>query len=76
MGEVLVDYFSSRYTDITNTSKLNSFFNLGIKLTYKLHQTFILKLELANLLDRDIFLWEGYKEKPFDFYLGFNLLFD
>ena len=76
MGEVLVDYFSSRYTDITNTKKLNSFFNLGIKLTYKLQQTFILKLEFANLLDRDIFLWEGYKEKPFDFYLGFNLLFD
>ena len=76
LGEVLVDYYSDRYTDIPNTIKLNSFFNLGFKLTYKLNESFILKLEMYNLLNRDIFLWQGYKEKPLDVLLGFNLLFD
>jgi len=76
LGEVLVDYFSDRYTDLPNTTKLNSFFNLGFKLTYKLQELFILKLEMNNLLNRDIVLWQAYKEKPFDVLLGFNLLFD
>ncbi|GMR25335.1 MAG: hypothetical protein BMS9Abin39_0625 [Ignavibacteria bacterium] len=76
LGEVLVDYYSDRFTDLQNTIKLNSFFDLGIKLTYKLQETFILKLEMYNLLNRDIFLWQGYKEKPFDLMLGFNMLFD
>ncbi|MCH7963601.1 MAG: hypothetical protein IH852_06655 [Bacteroidetes bacterium] len=76
LGEVLVDYYSDRFTDIPNTTMLNSFFNLGFKLTYKLQETFILKLEMCNLLNRDIFLWQGYMEKPFDVMLGFNLLFD
>ncbi len=76
LGEVLVDYYSDRFTDIPNTTKLNSFFNLGFKLTYKLQETFILKLEMDNLLNRDIFLWQGYMEKPFDVLLAFNLLFD
>ena len=76
LAEVLVDYNSDRYTDLQNTTKLNSFFNLGFKLTYKLHESFILKLETYNLLNRDIFLWQEYKEKPFDVLFGFNLLFD
>jgi len=76
LGEVLVDYYSDRFTDIPNTTKLNSFLNLGFKLTYKLQETFILKLEMYNLLNRDIFLWQGYMERPFDVTLGFNLLFD
>ena len=76
LGEVLVDYYSDRFTDISNTTKLNSFFNLGFKLTYKLQETFILNLEMYNLLNRDIFYWQGYMEKPFDVLLGFNLLFD
>jgi hypothetical protein len=76
LGEVLVDYYSDRFTDIPNTTKLNSFFNLGFKLTYKLQETFILKLEMSNLLNRDIILWQGYMEKPFDVLLGFNLMFN
>jgi hypothetical protein len=76
LAEVLVDYYSERYTDIPNATKLNSFFNLGFKLTYKLQESLILNLEMYNLLNRDIFLWQGYKEKPFDVLLGFNLLFD
>jgi hypothetical protein len=76
LGEATVDYYSDRYTDIANTIKLNSFFDAGFKLTYKLKETFILKFEMSNLLNKEIFLWQGYKEKPFDLLLGFNLMFD
>jgi hypothetical protein len=76
LGEVLVDYYSNRYTDISNTAKISSIINLGFKLTYKFQESFILRLEMYNLLNREIFLWQGYKEKPFDLILRFNLLFD
>ena len=33
LGEVLVDYYSDRFTDIPNTTKLTSFFNLGFKVS-------------------------------------------
>ncbi|MHA2051942.1 MAG: hypothetical protein ACW986_20220, partial [Promethearchaeota archaeon] len=74
--EILVDYYSDRYTDIENTNKLNSFFNLGAKFTYKIQDSFLIFLEATNLLNRDIFYWKDYKEKPFDLFFGINLLFD
>jgi hypothetical protein len=76
LGEVLVDYFSDRYTDIENTNKLSSFFNLGAKLTYKIQDSFIVYLEATNILNRDIYYWNNYIEKPFDLLAGINLLFD
>ncbi|UCH66345.1 MAG: TonB-dependent receptor, partial [Ignavibacterium sp.] len=76
LGEILFDYYSDRYTDIDNTNKLSSFFNLGVKLTYKIQDSFLIYLEATNLLNRDIFYWKDYKEKPFDLFFGINLLFD
>jgi len=76
LAELLLEYYSDRYTDLLNTSKLKSFLDLGLKLTYKIHETFVLKLEMSNLLDRNIYIWKNYKETPFDFMLGFSYLFD
>ncbi len=74
--EVPVDYYSNRYTDIANTNKLNSFFNLGLGFTYTLDKSLIIKLNFNNLLNRNIYYWNGYKEKPFEVTAGFNYLFD
>jgi hypothetical protein len=76
LAEILIDYNSDRYTDIENTNKLSSFFNLGAKFTYKIQNSFLIYLEATNLLNRDIFYWKDYKEKPFDLFFGINLLFD
>ena len=76
LSEISLDFYSDRYTDTLNTEKLNAILNLSFKVSYKLNDMFLLTLELSNLLDRDIFLWEGYKEKPFDVLVGFNLMFD
>jgi hypothetical protein len=76
LGEVLVDYYSDRYTNIENTNKLSSFFNLGAKLTYKIQDSFLIYLEATNILNKDFYYWNNYIEKPFDLLAGINLLFD
>ena len=76
LTEITANYSSDRYTNIENTNKLGSFFNLGLKFTYTLQNTFLLKLEFQNLLDKDIFYWNGYKEKPLDVVIGINYLFN
>ena len=76
LGELSVLFNSDRYVDISNTKKLNSYFDLGFKLTYKLNKNFILNLKAMNLLDRNIYYWDNYKQKPVDLLFGFNYLFD
>lgn len=76
LGVATIDFQSDRYVDIPNAKKLNAIFNLSLKLSYRLQETFILTLGINNLLNREVYLWNGYQEKPFDFTAGFNLLFD
>jgi len=76
LTELSLLFNSDRYTDIANTKKLDAFFDLGIKFTYKVDRSFILNLELMNLLNRNIYYWDVYKEKPVDLKLGLNYLFD
>ncbi len=76
LGEIMFDFYYKAYTDISNLIELNSFVDLGVKFTYKLQETFIISLEMSNILNRKIYYWQGYEEKPFDLLAGFNLLFD
>lgn len=75
-ADLSLDYLSDRYADIDNKIKLESFFNLGFKLTYKLKQYFMVTLGLENIFNTQRFIWEGYKEKPFDAAIGINFFFD
>jgi outer membrane receptor protein involved in Fe transport len=75
-ADASVKYLSDRYADLQNTVKLKSFFNLGFKLTYMLKEQFLLTLEVENILNRKIYLWQGYQEKPLDASIGFNFFFD
>lgn len=76
LGEVSFDLSYNTFADIPNKIKLNSFVDMGLKLTYKFEKQYVLSLELNNLFNRKIYLWQGYQEIPFDFIVGFNLLFD
>ena len=77
-GEVKFDYESDRYADLENTEsrKLQSLFNLGIKVSYDLQQNFDLFLEIENILNVKRDTWEGYQEKPIEVLIGVNYLFD
>ena len=76
LGELSALFCSDRYVDISNTKKLNSYFDVGFKLTYRLNKNFILNLKAINLLDRNIYYWDNYMQKPVDLLLGFNYMFD
>jgi hypothetical protein len=65
-------YQTKVFTDIQNTSSLNSLVDLGVKLEYPIAQDFNLTFELANLLSRKNYLWNSYRELPLDATLGVN----
>lgn len=65
-------YQSKVFTDIQNNNSLSSFVDLGVNLAYPLAPGFNLTFELGNLLSRDNFLWNSYKELPLDATLGVN----
>ena len=75
-GEATLEYHSGRFTDITNSSSLNSFFNAALKLEYKLKSQIMLSLQATNLFNTKRYLWEGYQEKPLDLIFGVNFLFN
>ncbi|MCG6915650.1 hypothetical protein LJE86_17210 [bacterium BMS3Abin03] len=74
--EPSVLFNSDRYTDISNSKKLSAFIDVGVKLTYKINPNFIINLKVMNLLNRNIYYWDGYKQKTADLTFGLNYLFD
>lgn len=77
-GEASLRYLSDRYADVENTEerKLQSIFNLGLKITYLMQSNFGVFFEINNILNTERALWEGYQEKPLDALLGINFFFD
>jgi outer membrane receptor protein involved in Fe transport len=75
-GEAALEYFSKRYTDITNSSSLKSFFNAALRLEYQLISQILVSLQVTNLFNTKQFLWERYQEKPLDLIFGVNFLFN
>lgn len=77
-GEAKLSYLSDRYADIYNTEsrKLKSILDFGLKITYSLQKNFGVFFEITNLFNTKWSVWEGYQEKPIDILLGINYLFD
>ncbi len=65
-SEILFDYYSQIYSDISNSNKLPDYINLSLNLKYKLSSKVKLLLSGNNLLNRDNFLLNGYLLKPFE----------
>lgn len=63
-------YESGAYTNITNTSKLESTQNLGISIYYELIKNFKITADFQNILNKGNFAWANYKKKPFDILAG------
>lgn len=73
---VTLYYTSKKYTDILNANSIPGFFDLALKFNYKIQQYLMLSFELQNILNRKVFIWEGYEAKPFDASLGISLMFN
>jgi len=58
-----LNYVGKRYVDFDNKIELDGYVDLKLKLTYKLLDDFKVGLKLDNLLNSDIYIWHGYKER-------------
>lgn len=55
------------FTDIANTTKLNAYVDLSLGLEYKLLKKFSIFINTSNLLNQNIYIWNGYKERSLFF---------
>jgi hypothetical protein len=61
--EVGMTYFGSRYADIENDIEIDAFINLNAKVDVKITDTFSVFGKVENILNSDVYVWEGYKER-------------
>lgn len=64
------NYKSSSYADLLNKSKVDEYSNISTKIYYEVFEGLKVKLDFQNILNRSNFVWEHYKEKPFDYIAG------
>ncbi len=69
-SKLKISYLSSVYSDFLNTNKLPSYFNLGLLLKYNIYKSLALTCDFQNILNKDNYLFKGYKEKPRDIIVG------
>jgi hypothetical protein len=67
-------YVSKSYTDIPNRESIPGYFDAGLKFLYKIIPDFFITAEISNLINDDIYYWNGYKEAPLDLIAGFKYL--
>lgn len=58
-----LDFIGERYADIDNNISLDSYFNLKTKFFYNINDNLQVFLNIENLLNSDIYLWNYYKER-------------
>ena len=73
-AEIKLNYTSNVYTDLMSTTKLNGIIDLGLKLSYQYRPKFFITLELSNILFYQNYIWQGYKEMPFNVTAGLNII--
>ncbi len=61
-----LNYFSSSYSDYKNEKNIPSYIDLSFYLKYNLFGGLIITGAIENILNKDNFIYKGYKEKPFD----------
>ncbi len=61
--EIGVTYFGTRYADNKNDNEIDAFINLNAKIDVKFSDTFSIFAKFENLLNSDVYVWEGYKER-------------
>lgn len=58
------------YSEITNQIKNESFSNLSFGTSYEMFNGLKIKIDFQNILNKSNFVWQHYKDKPFDYIFG------
>ncbi|MFA6572307.1 MAG: hypothetical protein WCT77_13855, partial [Bacteroidota bacterium] len=61
--QIGIMYLSERFVDLENINKLKGAFDLHCKADYIIVNNLKIYAKFENLLNNDIFVWNGYKEK-------------
>src|SRR3989339_808066 len=61
--QIGIFYISERFTDLQNQNKLNSYVDLRLKADYSVSEMLNIFVRLENLMNNDIRIWNGYKER-------------
>lgn len=69
-GELNLNYYSNRFTDINNLIEIDDYINLKVKLSYLFEHNLFFTLSFENLLDSQNYIWANYIERPFDITAG------
>jgi len=69
---VSLNYVGIRYADLNNNIEIPSYFNINILTEYKITEQILLNLNMNNLSNSNIIIWNGYKER--NLFLSFGVL--
>jgi hypothetical protein len=58
-----IDYFGERFADIDNNIKLDQYLNLNFEFSYIIAKDLKAMASFDNMLNSDIVIWNGYKER-------------
>jgi len=64
-----------RFADFDNNVVLKSYLDLRFYADYQINSILTAYMNLQNILNEDIFIWQGYKERGLFFNFGVNYLF-
>ena len=64
------EFYSRSYTNLKNSSSVPPYINLFLSSDYKLAKNLKLIFTINNILNRDNYLYRGYKEMPMDLQAG------
>jgi hypothetical protein len=70
-----LEYIGERFANIENSTKLSSYNIFSIGFEYFYNSKFNISLDLQNLLNSNVIIWNGYKEREFNFKLGITYKF-
>ncbi|HEX9740575.1 MAG TPA: hypothetical protein VGA29_07345, partial [Ignavibacteriaceae bacterium] len=72
--QIGLTYISKSYTDLPNSRSIPGHIDIGLKFLYKIVPEFFFTVELSNIINDEIYYWNGYKETPLDLIAGFKYL--
>ncbi len=64
--KLMMMYFTKAYINGTNLEEIPDYFNASVELRYAMTKYLSLSVQFENILDKNNYLFSGYREKPFD----------
>ncbi|OGU54722.1 MAG: hypothetical protein A2V66_01200 [Ignavibacteria bacterium RBG_13_36_8] len=64
--KIIYDFAHNIFTDMANFNKLNDYHNLAVSISYDFSSNFKFIVDFENVLNRENYPLQGYKEKWFD----------